>query len=61
MEEKKIVKVLDGNEEKDVNGGAANYCGGYCPFTWDRNCRVEMVKTFNNDDEICRECGYRAW
>ena len=58
MEEKKIESL----EEEKVTGGAAKgYRGGYCPYTEDRTCRMECVKSFDNDNEDCKYCGWRAW
>ena len=56
------VGKIDENKEEEVNGGAAKgYVGGYCPYTYDRNCRIEAVGTFDNENEECKYCGYRAW
>ena len=58
MEEKKAENL----DEQNVTGGAARgFRGGYCPYTEDRSCRMEIVGSFDNDNEICKECGYRAW
>ena len=59
MEEEK--KVLKEESTKDVTGGARSYKGGYCPYTEDRNCRLEQVGSFDPKNEICVECGWRAW
>ena len=54
MEEK---KNLTFEEEKIVAGGAGK--GGYCPFAVDRTCHVELIGRFDDENEDCRECGYR--
>ena len=59
MEENKSAKIE--SEDLDQVAGGKGYSGGYCPYTTDRCCRLEQVGTFSNDNEICQECGWRAW
>lgn len=58
MEEK---KTLDQEEQEKVSGGYAGKASGYCPYTEDRRCRNELVNGFDNENEECRTCGWRAW
>ena len=44
-----------------ANGGIGGYSGGYCPYTTDRSCRIEAVGNFDPNNEICQDCGWRAW
>lgn len=60
MEDNKEKEVLTMQEVDEVSGGSG-YSGGYCPYTEDRNCRLELVGSFDNDNEDCRTCGWRAW
>ena len=56
MDEEKVVH--EDKKMDEVSGGAA--AGGkYCPFTTDRTCRLGI--SFDNDDERCKYCGWRAW
>ena len=64
MEENKIKNTeINEKDAQAVNGGRtlAGYSGGYCPYTEDRNCRIESVGSFDNNNEDCKYCGYRAW
>lgn len=58
-------KNIPNNEEgmeilEQVSGGSSSYSGGYCPYTPDRNCRVERQGNWE-DGEFCKLCGWRAW
>ena len=64
MEEKKFngaVNLRPDEVEGVTGGAAASYRGGYCPYPEDRTCRVEAVGHWDNDNQICRECSWRAW
>ena len=47
------------NLEKVSGGAGGSY--GYCPYTTDRGCKLEIVGGFDNDNEECKYCGWRAW
>ena len=55
MEEEK--KELKDEKVKDVAGGGTG--SGYCPYTTDRTCRLSIG--FDNENEDCKYCGWRAW
>ncbi|MBR4455302.1 MAG: hypothetical protein IKS32_03655 [Solobacterium sp.] len=54
------------NENMNLNEGEVEMVNsassfGYCPYTEDRNCRIMYVGGFDNSNEECRTCSYRAW
>ena len=63
MEENKSKVTIEEQDAEAVNGGALGkgYRGGYCPYTEDRNCRIQHVGTFDPNNEDCKYCGYVAW
>ena len=46
------------NEDDDWNISPYEN-NGYCPYTEDRNCRID--KEGFVDGEKCQHCGWRAW
>ena len=58
-------KTLKDEETSQANGGSAKilreFRGGYCPYTTDRVCRMEIVGHFDPENEECVTCGWRAW
>ena len=56
MDEEK--KELKDQEVKDVAGGS-DKGSGYCPYTTDRTCRLGIG--FDNENDDCKYCGWRAW
>ena len=61
MEQDKNIIPSESKELEEVTGGKSGFSGGYCPYTTDRNCKVEIVGGWSNDNEDCKTCGWRAW
>ena len=62
MEDKKNnEKVIIKKKELESVSGGGGFSGGYCAQTPDRTCKVEAVGSWDPDNEICRECSWRAW
>ena len=61
MEDKKTNEHLGAEDISAVSGGASGFRGGYCPYTTDRQCRMEIVGHFDPKNEICRTCDWKAW
>ena len=60
--EKNLNEKIDKEALDQVAGGARGASShGYCPYTEDRGCRVESVGTWDNNNEDCKYCGWRAW
>ena len=59
--EKNLNEKLDKDTLDKVAGGDRAETYGYCPYTEDRKCRLECVGRFDNSNEDCQTCGYRAW
>jgi len=56
MDEEKVERK---DEDVEQVAGGAPSGGKYCPFTTDRTCK--LGRSFDNDDEVCVTCGWRAW
>lgn len=63
MEDKRFDETTELTKENidEASGGIGGYSGGYCPYTTDRSCRIEAVGNFDPNNEICQDCGWRAW
>ena len=61
MDNEKNMETKVEKEALDQVSGGSGYSGGYCPYTTDRRCKLEIVGNWDNENEICRTCGWRAW
>ena len=53
--------VIENDIDLSSVSGGARRTYGYCPYTEDRGCRVKEVGNFDNNNERCRYCEWRAW